>query len=119
MEATWMERDRGCTLAWRCLPCQFELSVVPVPDADVVLGACDDKLFTEADIHAGDLFMVERSVHILTPGRLDVCSIQGQVDFEELIVAVNVVEHILSRIHHNLRDGLFFDLDVLRLFTIT
>ena len=37
MEATWMERDRGSTLAWRCLPCQFERPVVPVPDADVAL----------------------------------------------------------------------------------
>ena len=114
-----MEGDSAGFLTGGILQCHLELFLSPVPDADVVFGARDDKLFTEADIHASDLLMVERTVHILTPGRLDVCSIQSQVYFEELIVAVNVVEHILSRIHHNLRDRLFFDLDVLRLFTIT
>ena len=56
---------------------------------------------------------------VLTTGRFDVGPIQCQIELQELVGSVNVVEHILCGVKHDLSDSVFLDLYVFGAVTVT
>lgn len=65
MEPTWMESNSLRLVSdWdRVRYLKFALSIIP--NVNETLGACNNKLFSETDIHTSDLIYVERRVHIV------------------------------------------------------
>ena len=92
----------------------FELLLGPIPDADVTLGARHDELLAQADVHTRDRLVMEGSVDVLAQLLVfvDISAIEAQVQLEELVVAVDVIEDILRRVHHHLADACLFNADL-------
>ena len=57
-------------------------------------------------------------MHILALRRLHVCSIQGQIQFQELVGTIDIVEDVFGCVQENLCNRFLFDIDVLGTITV-
>ena len=114
VESTRMEGHSRSFFTDGRLEGHFELLLGPIPDADVTLGASHDELLAQTDVHARDRFVMEGSVDVLAQLLVvvDISAIEAQVQLEELVVAIDVIEDILRRVHHHLADARLFNADL-------
>lgn len=96
VEATGVERHSVSLFSDRTLETHFKLFLEVVPDADVALGAGDDELLAQADVHACDLIEVEGSVNVLCLSVLDIRTVECDRDLQQLVVPVDKVEDVLG-----------------------
>ena len=105
-----MESHSRCIFTDWSLPRHLELLLVVIPNADVAGRARDDQLLPQTGVHSRDLFVMERSMDVLAPSRLNICAVKGDVNLEKLVVTIDVVKHILSAVEHQLSNALLRDL---------
>ena len=65
MEPTWMESNSLRLVSDWDRVRYLKLALSIIPNVYETLGACNDELLSETDIHASDLIYVEWRVHIL------------------------------------------------------
>ena len=110
METARVESDSRCIFTDRSLPRHLKLLLVVVPDADVAGRASDDQLLPQACVHTRDLFVMEWSVNVLTPSRLNISAIKRDIHLQQLVVTINVVKYVFRAVENQLCDTLFRDL---------
>ena len=96
MEATRVEGHSGGLVARLALEVDLEGLRGVVPNIDLHMRSCNDQLLAQADIHTSDVLLVELRVDVLKLGLLAVRAVQSDIHFQQLVLAVDEVEQVLT-----------------------